>query len=652
MLIYTLFSCFVLGLILPMNAAGSGVPPLKSVLGGVHVYKFLHWKILLAKYFGLLGTLASGVGSGKEGPMIHMSAMISYNLGYLPWFKDVMSDPYRKKMLLNAAVACGVTSTFGAPYGAMIFSVELCSTVFLLSNLWRLFVTATVVKIVYDICHTYGYVVNIESHFVYDFSQNWNNFPHFIVLGIISGWAASLWIWLFSQFLQFKAQVPIPFIKNRYFYTILMSLVISLLQFWLNTSWKGNKGLLISLWSHDELDVMDPGTFPPNKVWEELLGTVFLRWLMIMCFATMPIPCGIALPSITQGAFIGRFYGEILKWYVPQTQAQAFSIVGAAAFGGVMTRATSISLLIIELTGKTELILGILTANMFSYAIANLFTMSAFNTMMSIGKMPFLPYMFYSTTYKKKIGEFMDPATDCIEENGRLCDVLEFFANRELFQNDEFVPIVETLENKKIIGSVRSWNMLEYINKVCIAIDEETKKGNTSLLVQKFEAKLQSSGHQGSAEELFAKMPSRLREWVDEIRNNEAKLEFANGGLQNVQGKSKSSALRDKWLEAFELVKKRKAEKDGGDVSNIQADEYYLFTKFVLARMTTDWENTVLKFNSYPICVDENTKLVKVHFLFQMLGVRAVYIAKRGEYIGVITLEKFLNLRYTEQTYM
>jgi H+/Cl- antiporter ClcA len=52
-------------------------------------------------------------------------------------------------------------------------------------------------------------------------------------------------------------------------------------------------------------------------------------------------------------------------------QPQAFSIVGAAAYGGVMTRCTSITMLIIEMTGQIELMLGILTATMFSYAIAN-----------------------------------------------------------------------------------------------------------------------------------------------------------------------------------------------------------------------------------------------------------------------------------------
>jgi H+/Cl- antiporter ClcA len=353
------------------GAAGSGVPPLKSVLGGVHIYKFLHWKVLIAKFFGLIGTLASGVGSGKEGPMIHMSAMICYNLGYLPFFNGIISDPFRKKMLLNAAVACGVTSTFGAPYGALIFSIELCSTVFLISNVWKLFVTVTVVKLIYDIAFYWGIVASVRSDFIYDDDTKWQNLPHYIMLGLISGWVASLWIWVFSQWMQFKSQAKVLFLRNRYFYVLFITLVISLIQFWSPTSLIGNKGMLTGLWSHYDLVIGMPDTFGGRSAFEGITVAIIQRWFVIMCFATMPIPSGIALPSITQGALIGRFYGQILHWYNPWIQPQAFSIVGAAAYGGVMTRCTSITLLIIEMTGQIDLMLGILMATMFSYAIAN-----------------------------------------------------------------------------------------------------------------------------------------------------------------------------------------------------------------------------------------------------------------------------------------
>jgi len=151
-------------------------------------------------------------------------------------------------------------------------------------------------------------------------------------------------------------------------------------------------------------------------------------------------------------------------------------------------------------------------------------------------------------------------------------------------------------------------------------------------------------------------MPSRLREFIEEIREHEASLDFSGGGLSNVGSGHQDSALKDKWLEAFEICKIRIQEEADGVAKEDSAvkveDEYFLFTYLVLSRMHVDWENPILKFNSYPICVDGSTKLVKVHFLFQMLGVGAIYIADRGKYQGKITLEGFLNLRYTAQKYL
>jgi len=370
----------------------------------------------------------------------------------------------------------------------------------------------------------------------------------------------------------------------------------------------------------------------------------------------MPIPAGIALPSITQGALIGRFYGEILRWYLPATQPQAFSIVGAAAFGGVMTRCTSISLLLVELTGKIPLVIGIVTANMFSYAIANLFTMSAFNTAMTINKMPYLPFMFYSSLYRRRVGEFMDTSIDIIEEKAKLFEIIEFFAKKELYTNDEFIPIVEDNVSDKVIGSVRSWNMLEYICLVCDAIGEECKLGNTSELVEKFNRKMSKFGQDSDAAsiEMFMKMPERFKQWINEIRNNEAKLDFSGSGLTWAGGNAMGTSLSDKWLEAFDLVRQRWQEKENGiQESQIQVmDEYYCFVKMVVSKMVPDWNNPVIKFNSYPICVDKSTKIIKVHFLFQMLGISAIFVCNRGKFEGKLNLEKFLNLRYTEQTYM
>lgn len=659
MMIQALIATTICGWIAP-TAQGSGVPPLKVVLSGVPIYKFLDWKILLAKSTALFFSLGSGIGTGKEGPMIHISSMVSYNLGRLPYYRNIVANPFYKRTLLNAAVACGVTSTFGTPYGAICFSIELCSTVFLLSNLWKLFVTASVVKIVFDFWAFNGYVATIQSDFVYVGNHNVSYYLHYIVIGLICGWIGSLWVMCFSIFLQYKAQSPIKFLKNRYFYVVMMSLVLGTIQYPFTTSWAGNKGLLNWFWKLDHLDDGSAPTFQKGYVELELAGTFLMRWLMIMCFATMPLPSGVSLPSITQGAILGRLYGEILRWYDPDVQVQSFSIVGAAAYAGVLTRTTSVTLVIMELTGQTKLILGIMLGNLCSYAVANIFTMSAFNTAMTVGKMPYLPFMFTSALYKRVAGDFMDEATECMNEDSTLMDIIEFFANKAQFDNDEFIPIVEDQEDKKIVGSVRTWDILNYIQKVCEAIEVETKEGKTSELIEKFTRKLtqlvdsdsaDAHQHTKNANELFMKMPERMRLFIKELQGNETKLDFGAGGISAIGGASLETALKDKWCQAIETYYVRKGEKDAGEgESKIKVfDEYYLFIKLIFSKMKVDWQNHLVKWNSHPILVDRNTKIIKLHFLFQMLGIQSILIAERGKYKGRLTLMKFLNLRYTEQ---
>ena len=106
-----------------------------------------------------------------------------------------------------------------------------------------------------------GIVSTIYSNFEFDTSSIFTNLPWYICLGFICGYIGSLWIYMFSVFNQYRAQIPLAFIKDRWFQIAFLCLLVSLLTYWLPTSYKGNKGLLISLWDHDHLSVSDPSTF-------------------------------------------------------------------------------------------------------------------------------------------------------------------------------------------------------------------------------------------------------------------------------------------------------------------------------------------------------------------------------------------------------
>ena len=103
-------------------------------------------------------------------------------------------------------------------------------------------------------------------------------------------------------------------------YTIIALWIIGFLNVSLETGYFGNKKIITSMWVQDYL-YNDPNiNWPEGKIWATLCKTYIVRFFCIMLFATCPFPNGVSLPSITQGALLGRLYGEILRWYNPETQ--------------------------------------------------------------------------------------------------------------------------------------------------------------------------------------------------------------------------------------------------------------------------------------------------------------------------------------------
>lgn len=142
--VLALISTAACGLI-SVQAQGSGIPELKTMLSGVNFYQYLELKTLLAKLIGLVTIQAAGFHTGFEGPIIHCSAMIANHIIGLEYFKRFSQNTDFKKMqILTSAVTAGVVSTFGTPYGGIVFSIELCSAVYLISNLYKAFVCGAI----------------------------------------------------------------------------------------------------------------------------------------------------------------------------------------------------------------------------------------------------------------------------------------------------------------------------------------------------------------------------------------------------------------------------------------------------------------------------------------------------------------------------
>ena len=92
-----------------VEAEGSGIPELKTILSGINFYKYFHIKTFFVKIFGLITAQAAGLFIGFEGPIIHLSAMVAENLLNIPYFqpfKRVFSKKLIKKRTISNESKC------------------------------------------------------------------------------------------------------------------------------------------------------------------------------------------------------------------------------------------------------------------------------------------------------------------------------------------------------------------------------------------------------------------------------------------------------------------------------------------------------------------------------------------------------------------
>jgi len=107
-----------------VEAEGSGFPEVKAMLFGKVMTSYLTLRVLFVKAIALALGVGAGLPLGKEGPNVHMAACISRTLGPRFYNKE-KSQQVDASHLLLAACAVGVGSSFSAPIGGVVFSLEL-----------------------------------------------------------------------------------------------------------------------------------------------------------------------------------------------------------------------------------------------------------------------------------------------------------------------------------------------------------------------------------------------------------------------------------------------------------------------------------------------------------------------------------------------
>jgi H+/Cl- antiporter ClcA len=128
-------------------ALGSGVAETMGMLNGVKYPDFLNLQTLFVKFFGLVLCVAAGVCGGKEGPLVHLGAIIGCGIIYLPFpFLSYFRNDVEKRKFTAIGAAAGVSAAFGAPIGGSLFAFEISKpdTFWSFSLTWKVFFASSI----------------------------------------------------------------------------------------------------------------------------------------------------------------------------------------------------------------------------------------------------------------------------------------------------------------------------------------------------------------------------------------------------------------------------------------------------------------------------------------------------------------------------
>ena len=128
-------------------ALGSGVAETMGILNGVKYPDFICLKAFLVKFLGVALAVSAGLCVGKEGPLVHMGAIVGCAVPYLPLgITKYFRNDFEKRKLMSVGIASGVSAAFGAPIGGALFAYEISkpNTFWSFSLTWKVFFASTI----------------------------------------------------------------------------------------------------------------------------------------------------------------------------------------------------------------------------------------------------------------------------------------------------------------------------------------------------------------------------------------------------------------------------------------------------------------------------------------------------------------------------
>ncbi|CAG9529790.1 unnamed protein product [Cercopithifilaria johnstoni] len=632
------------------QAIGSGIPELKVIMCGFKMKNYLSLQTMIGKIFGLTLALGGGLPVGKEGPFVHIGAIVASlltRITSLCRYQAFFSSEGREMQMLSSGCAVGIACTFSAPAGAVLYGIESTSRFFAVRNYWRSFFATTCSALIFRFANAaiippeiggtitaYYQTYFPSSVFVVE------ELPIFAVIGVISGLLGALFVFVHRRITIFRENNRLylrVFGKNPLLFTIFMAAVVGIV-----TCPDGTGRYFAGKFTFRKTlaDFIANCTFTlSNKTAEGCSNERLESWIgtnhelnILSCLAiyfcvyfilvaiciSLAVPTGIFVPSFVIGACGGRLIGEIIALLHPQgfrgpDGPQIFpgfyAIVGAAAYTGSVTHSLSIAVIVCETTGQLSPLLPVLIALMVGNAISSFLQPSIYESMIEIKNLPYLADLPPSriSVYKLKVENVMIHDVFCITKSTTYAELRELLLATPHLRS---YPIVTDSKTKILLGSVAR----KYLNYLLYE-----KLGSDSMIDRR---------RINTTSDLFnhiRRNSSRSTNNILTDRNISGNTLLANSPLHE-------DHRRDSPLAPL-LQRQTNVEHHVTNLS-LRQRAYILQHPINLDEIAID---------PAPFQLVLGTSLYRVHTLFSLLGLNHAYITNRGELMGVISIKELRN---------
>ncbi|MDP3558987.1 MAG: chloride channel protein [Legionellaceae bacterium] len=313
------------------KASGSGIPEVEAFL--LESRPFSENKTWLVKWFASPFSLASGLLLGREGPMIHMGAMLAKYV--TSW--SVRLTAYTHQFVVCGAAA-GLTCAFDAPFSGVMFALEE------LRDMWRISWQG-----IAALLFTCGLVFEIRrvflgTHSIFELpgaiQEFWYMTPCFVFLGFYIACGA----WIYYQGLLKVFFWP-GRKKHAISFAVMMGLVVGILGFMFP----------ISIGAGYEL--IEKALLGHFTLWS-ILVLVVLRCILSCLSYGVLVPGGIFFPMLSLGVLMGTGLGQGLSSWLMYSAIHP-TVWGLAGMGGffaaVVGAPMTATLLVIEMTHQYDI---------------------------------------------------------------------------------------------------------------------------------------------------------------------------------------------------------------------------------------------------------------------------------------------------------